>query len=167
MMQGTYMVHNVPGRHHMLGLARACPVTLCRHMTVALHHVHLGEVRSDASMAHAAQPERTQSRATCVPQMPFPLISSDSPQTSCRPPVRHTLSSSGRFLVNQGCAWMPAMLMRCAGLLTKTLFIMSTHSRVKCRLLGQLYLTPMIRCRQGGHRSACRQHSKHVQCKRS
>ena len=41
---------------------------------------------------------------------------------------------------------MPAMEMRLPGLAWKILLIRSTHSRDRCRLLGKLYFTPMMRC---------------------
>jgi len=58
----------------------------------------------------------------------------------------YTLSSSGRFLVNQGWDLMPAMEILLAGLPTKILLIMSKHSREICRFVGKLYFTPMILC---------------------
>ena len=45
----------------------------------------------------------------------------------------HTLSSSGRFLRNQGWLRMPSTLMRFAGLPTKIFAMMSTHSLDKCK----------------------------------
>ncbi len=57
-----------------------------------------------------------------------------------------TLSSSGRFLRNQGWERMPATVMLLAGLPTKILEMMSTHSRDRCRFWGKLYFMPMILC---------------------
>ena len=62
---------------------------------------------------------------------------------AARPP---SMSSSGRFLRNQGCDRMPEMEMRLLGLAWKILDIRSTHSRDRARFAGKLYFTPMIRC---------------------
>ena len=48
--------------------------------------------------------------------------------------------------MNQGWERMPPMEMRLPGLAWKILLMRSTHSRDRCRLLGKLYFTPMMRC---------------------
>ena len=61
--------------------------------------------------------------------------------------------------MNQGWERMPPIEMRLPGLAWKILLMRSTHSRDRCRLLGKLYFTPMMRCKAGHTRQTQQLHS--------
>ena len=110
------------------------------HATFLLQLIHW---RTRHKLTRRCQLHETQGIAVARACKSVPVVSEYNTQPK---QSMHTLSSSGRFLVNQGWDLMPAMEILLAGLPTKILLIMSKHSREMCRFVGKLYFTPMILC---------------------